>query len=98
MSICLHSHDINCQCRQCKPLERPCNCIWCKTLTMRTRCETGEFNSEYADYILSHATGEYTTVHYGLTSLLFHMKRGYLFEDFVSYMTIKHLTYKHNAV
>ena len=98
MNICLHSHDSNCQCRNCKPLERPCNCRWCRTFapTLRERCEDGEFDTEYADYITTHATGEYS-IGNG-KSLLFHMERGYLFDDFVAYMTIKVLTLKHNAV
>jgi hypothetical protein len=100
MNICLHSHDINCQCRNCKPLERPCNCKWCNVLesTIRTRCESGEFDTAYADYIITHATGEYSVVKDSLTSLLFHMKRRYLFDDFVSYMRIKLFTSIHNAV
>lgn len=26
-------HDGNCHCRRCRPLERPCDCDWCRAFT-----------------------------------------------------------------
>lgn len=63
---------------------------------IRILCEEGMFDTEYGEYIMTHSNGEYV-IGNGNT-LLFHIERGYLFDDFVGYLTIKMLTKIANTV